>query len=106
MCQPDNSRLIPQGSIWRSERHSSPMQAHQIRKRIYYIAKRAGVQDVHPHRFRATFACEFLDQFDGDIHALKGAMGHKTIETTASYAKSAELRRGLAKMQRFTLPGL
>ncbi len=95
--------LMPQGAIWRSERHNSPMKAHQIRKRIYVIAAKAGVQDVHPHRFRSTFACEFLDQFDGDIHALKGAMGHKSITTTSGYARSAELRRGLAKMSKLNL---
>lgn len=96
--------LMPAGSIWRSDRHNAPMKAHQIRKRIYAITSKAGLSHIHPHRFRSTFACEFLDQFDGDIHALKGAMGHKDISTTARYAKAAELRRGLAKMQRFSLP--
>lgn len=98
--------LMPNGYIWRSLRDKKPMSAHQIRKIIYAITDRAGLNHVHPHRFRSTFACEFLDQFDGDIHALKGAMGHKDISTTARYAKAAELRRGLAKMQRFTLPGM
>jgi site-specific recombinase XerD len=98
--------LFPQGPLWRSLRDHNPMTAHQIRKRIYHITAKAGLSHIHPHRFRSTFACEFLDQFDGDIHALKGAMGHKDISTTARYAKAAELRRGLAKMQRFNLPGL
>lgn len=98
--------LMPQGAIWRSQRHNTPMKPHQIRKRIYVVGRKAGIEDVHPHRFRATFACEFLDQFDGDIHALKGAMGHKAITTTSAYARSAELRRGLAKMQKFSLPGI
>jgi site-specific recombinase XerD len=98
--------LFPEGAVWRSERHNTPMKAHQIRKRIYVVAAKAGIADVHPHRFRATFACEFLEQFDGDIHALKGAMGHKAITTTSAYAKSAELRRGLKKMQAFNLPGI
>lgn len=95
--------LMPEGAIWRSARHNTPMKAHQIRKRIYVVAKNAGLEGVHPHRFRATFACEFLEQFDGDIHALKGAMGHKAISTTSAYAKSAELRRGLAKMSKLSL---
>jgi len=98
--------LLPQGAVWRSLRDKKAMSAHQIRKILYALTKRAGLEHVHPHRFRSTFACEFLDQFDGDIHALKGAMGHKDISTTSRYAKAAELRRGLAKMRRFTLPGL
>lgn len=95
--------LLPTGYIWRSLREKQPMKAHQIRKVIYRITERAGLEHVHPHRFRSTFACEFLDQFDGDIHALKGAMGHKDISTTARYAKAAELRRGQAKMKRLSL---
>ena len=98
--------LLPEGPIWRSLRDKQPMKAHQLRKLIYRLTEKAGLSHIHPHRFRSTFACEFLDQFDGDIHALKGAMGHKDISSTARYAKSAELRRGLAKMRRFTLPGL
>lgn len=95
--------LMASGPIWLSLRDKRPMTAHQIRKRIYALTARAGLTKIHPHRFRSTFACEFLDQFDGDIHALKGAMGHKDISTTARYAKSAELRRGLAKMSRLSL---
>jgi integrase/recombinase XerD len=98
--------LLPSGPIWRSLRDKKPMTAHQLRKLIYRLTAKAGLSHIHPHRFRSTFACEFLDQFDGDIHALKGAMGHKSIDTTARYAKAAELRRGLAKMQRFNLPSL
>lgn len=98
--------LLPSGPLWRSLRDKKPMSAHQIRKIIYAITARAGLSHIHPHRFRSTFACEFLEQFDGDIHALKGAMGHKDISTTARYARAAELRRGLAKMQRFSLPSL
>lgn len=95
--------LLPSGPIWRSLRDKKPMKAHQIRKVIYRITAKAGLEHVHPHRFRSTFACEFLDQFNGDIHALKGAMGHRSIETTSRYAKAAELRRGLDKMSRFRL---
>lgn len=98
--------LMPNGAIWRSLREKRPMSAHQLRKLIYRLTAKAGLSHIHPHRFRSTFACEFLDQFDGDIHALKGAMGHKDINTTSRYAKAAELRRGLEKMRRFSLPGL
>lgn len=91
------------GPLWLSQRQRQPMSAHQIRKVLYAMADRAGLPHVHPHRFRSTFACEFIEQF-GDIHALKGAMGHKSIDTTARYAKAVEMRRGQAMMKRLALP--
>ena len=92
--------LFPEGSgpIWMSH-WGKPLAAHQIRKIIYEIAKRAGVENVHPHRFRASFACQFLEQNHGDIHALKGAMGHSDITTTARYAEAVESARGMDKMR-------
>ncbi len=94
--------LFPSGPLWLSQRDHNPLKAHQIRKIIYRIAENAEMKGVHPHRFRATFACEFIEQY-GDIQALKGAMRHKSIDTTARYAQAVERRRGLQKMRGLTL---
>lgn len=94
--------LFPSGPLWLSQRDHNPLKAHQVRKIIYRIAENANMKGIHPHRFRSTFACEFIEQY-GDIQALKGAMRHKSIDTTARYAQAVERRRGLAKMRGLTL---
>ncbi len=40
--------------------HGSALDRGKIYQILVRIGKRAGVSDVHPHRFRHTFATEFL----------------------------------------------
>lgn len=58
------------------------------------IGRRAGVPDVHPHRFRVSFANRWLDE-GGDLVALQGQMGHAQIEMTAHYSRYNSAKRGL-----------
>lgn len=89
-------------AIWRSIKRKQELKSHQIRKIIYRIAEEAGIDNVHPHRFRATFATEFMEQF-GDLQALQDAMGHESIETTARYSESTRRRRSMDKMRRLRI---
>lgn len=88
--------------IWRSLKRKRELKSHQVRKIIYRIAEEAGLTKVHPHRFRATFATEFMEQF-GDLQALQDAMGHESIETTARYSESTRRRRSIDKMRRLRI---
>ena len=49
------------------------------------LARGAGVEDVHPHRFRRTFATNMLAG-GMQIEQLKVLMGHSKVETTLIYA--------------------
>lgn len=91
--------MFPSGPIWLSLVQHRALSAHQLRKILYEIADRARVEDVHPHRFRALFATEYVEQF-GDIQALQGMMGHESIETTARYSEYTRQRRGQEQMRR------
>jgi site-specific recombinase XerD len=51
---------------------------------LHYLEKVSGVAHIHPHRFRDTFAVDFLSN-DGDIRALSRLLGHKDIATTLRY---------------------
>jgi site-specific recombinase XerD len=93
--------MFPEGPLWLSNR-GRPLSAHQIRKIIYEIAARAGVDDVHPHRFRATFSVAHIEQF-GDINALQSILGHANIQTTARYLEWTKEKRALDQMRRLNL---
>ena len=90
--------MFPSGSIWKAKRSHQALSAHQIRKVLYDLAERAKLEDVHPHRFRALFATQYVEQF-ADIQALQGVLGHESIETTARYSEYTRERRGLEQMR-------
>lgn len=68
---------------------------------VVRIAKRAGVRGANVHRFRHTFAIQFLRN-GGSVLALQDALGHERMETVRIYAKLAEV--DLQAMQRAASP--
>lgn len=62
----------------------NPLDRSQLRKVISTIGKRAGVEEAHPHRFRHTFAIEFLRN-GGNIFALQKMLGHSTLDMVKRY---------------------
>jgi len=64
----------------------SPRQVYQILKDC---GRRAGVNGVHPHRLRHTFALLYL-QRGGDAFTLQRALGHSSLEMTRRYCAVAD----------------
>lgn len=60
-------------------------------KGIQYImrelGKRSGIKDVHPHRFRRTFATGLTNR-GMDIQEVQKLLGHTNIQTTLTYVYS------------------
>lgn len=62
------------------------MQRDNLRHTLQVIAEQAEVAVVYPHKFRHTFAINFLRN-GGNALLLKELLGHETLEMTMRYAR-------------------
>lgn len=69
--------------------HGRALDRTQLSKQLQHIAVRAGVLNVHPHRFRHTFAINYLRN-GGDIFSLQMILGHSTLEMERRYLALAQ----------------
>ena len=61
-----------------------------VRAIVMRAGARAGVAKAHPHRFRHTFAVNFLRN-GGNPLALQDILGHEKLDTVRIYVKLAEM---------------
>lgn len=64
--------------------HHEPLNAGGVRFLLRKLGKRAEVDNVHPHRFRRTFATKMASS-GMDIQDIKTLLGHSSINTTMGY---------------------
>jgi integrase len=66
------------------------MDRHALLKLIHRLAQVAGVQDAHPHKFRHTFAIEYLRN-RGNERTLQDMLGHESLEMLRTYTRIAQV---------------
>jgi len=62
----------------------------RLQKILESIGNRAGVQNVHPHRFRHTFAIQYLRN-GGDPYSLQALLGHSSLDMVKNYLRIAQI---------------
>jgi integrase/recombinase XerD len=89
-------------------REGAVMQRTGLRLLIFRIGTRAGARaDAEVHRFRHTFAVNFLRNGD-NLLALQDLLGHEHMDTVRIYAKQAEVdlerqQKGVSPADRWKL---
>lgn len=77
-------RLDDGPALFLSLKRKERMTTSGIRKILKEIEKKSKVRDVHPHRFRRTFATN-LAKRGMDVQTIARLMGHSSIQTTMIY---------------------
>ena len=67
----------------------TPFVRDHLRKTLWRIGQRAGVAGAGVHRFRHTFAINFLRN-GGDPYSLQRLLGHSTMEMVLRYLSIAQ----------------
>lgn len=71
-------------------REGTHLWRNNVRRAVVLAAERSGVEGATCHRFRHTFAINFLRN-GGNLFALQEMLGHASLEMVRRYAKIAEL---------------
>jgi len=79
---------VAHGRLWLTV-YGDPLPPRQVHKLLADCGKRAGVNGVHPHRMRHTFALLYLKR-GGDAFTLQRALGHSSLEMTKRYCAVAD----------------
>lgn len=78
------SRQEQKSSFLFCNRNHERIRSGGVRFILNRIAKRAGVENVHPHRFRRTFATGLANR-GMDVREIQKLLGHSNINTTLEY---------------------
>jgi integrase/recombinase XerD len=86
LSRPDASTTAP---LFISQR-GGPLTSSGLLQLIRRLGQRAGISDAHPHRFRHTFAINFLRN-GGNSLELQRLLGHSTLEMVKRYVDLAQV---------------
>jgi site-specific recombinase XerD len=87
--------------LWLSTRADGPITYHGMAVVIRRRARMAGLEHLHPHQFRHTFAHLWLDQggAEGDLMELAGWTSRQMLSRYGASARSARARRSYDRIE-------
>jgi len=84
-CRPDHRPGDPLFAV----ESGRAIDRHGLRRLCLTIGRRAGVADCHPHRFRHSFAINYIRN-GGDPWTLQEILGHSSMDTIKTYLRIAQ----------------
>jgi integrase len=76
----------------RAGRPGAPLTSHAFAKNLKRYAREAGIERVHIHQTRHTFA-RLVSEETGSLTETQEALGHKNLATTRAYVQRIAVRR-------------
>lgn len=67
-----------------------PLTPSGVWRIVVKYARKAGLENVHPHVLRHTFATRLLREVGTDLVTVAELLGHESLNTTARYTKPSE----------------
>lgn len=83
------SRKDDSEALFVSERGAARLQPNGVRAMLNNVAKKAGVEHVHPHKFRRSKATR-LAKYGTELPIIQKYLGHEKPETTLEYVMYSE----------------
>ena len=81
---PDNH-----GLLLVNNRGGRPLNRFAVTRMVNRVAKAAGIDHVHPHQLRHTFATQAINR-GMSLEALAALLGHRSLDMTMTYARIAD----------------
>lgn len=76
----------------RAGRQGAPLTSHAFAKNLKRYAREAGIEKIHIHQTRHTFA-RVVSEETGSLTETQEALGHKNLATTRAYVQRIAVRR-------------
>lgn len=94
-CERMNA-LSSERPVWtrhdRAGRPGAPLTSHAFAKNLKRYAREAGIEKIHVHQTRHTFA-RVVSEETGSLTETQEALGHKNLATTRAYVQRIAVRR-------------
>jgi integrase/recombinase XerD len=85
-----NQRPVENDPLFTDHYGIYPMKRQGVLQLLKRLGNKAGVLDVHPHKFRHTFAIEFLRN-GGNVFELQQLLGHSNLDMVKRYVQLAQI---------------
>lgn len=86
--QSERGEYLPKDALF-TTMEGLPLSREALLQLMNGLGEKAGVTDCHPHRFRHTFAVNFLRN-GGNAYELQAMLGHTTLEMVKQYLSLAQ----------------